>query len=156
MKLYCNHVFSWTDPKYNIEILKLKRKVNAIGFGNYYKKYEEYCKQYVTSGFSKVSLISWKWDKRYLRNKEWYSDTIFLPFEDMMIPVPNGYHMVLTTQFGDYMKPVKTPTMHGGFIVLDPDSSYKNYLTLLRKKTKKETCRNRIKKIKRFFHIFPS
>ena len=57
-----------------------------------------------------------------------------MPFEDIMIPVPKDYDLILTKQYGDYMRPVKEPSMHGGFEVLDASSSYKVILPKIRRK----------------------
>ena len=57
------------------------------------------------------------------RKLEWYSDTLYMPFEDIMIPVPIGYDEILKNEYGDYMTPVKTPTMHGS-VIFDPGRSY--------------------------------
>lgn len=38
-------------------------------------------------------------------DKEWFSDTIIMPFEQMKIPVPIGYDKILKTRYGDYMTP---------------------------------------------------
>lgn len=57
------------------------------------------------------------------RNLEWYSDTLYMPFENIMIPVPIGYDEILKNEYGDYMTPVKAPTMHGS-VIFDPDRSY--------------------------------
>lgn len=57
------------------------------------------------------------------RNLEWYSDTLYMPFEHIMIPVPIGYDEILKNEYGDYMTPVKAPTMHGS-VIFDPDRSY--------------------------------
>jgi lipopolysaccharide cholinephosphotransferase len=57
------------------------------------------------------------------RKLEWYSDTLYMPFEDIMIPVPIGYDEILKNEYGDYMTPVKAPTMHGS-VIFDPDRSY--------------------------------
>lgn len=35
--------------------------------------------------------------------REWYDNVIYVPFENIMIPIPGNYEQVLTTQFGDYM-----------------------------------------------------
>ena len=71
-------------------------------------------------------------------DKEWYRDTEYLPFEDMQMPVPNGYDQVLKALYGDYMKPAKAPTAHGGFAALDTEHSYRDYLPALRaERTKK-------------------
>ena len=85
------------------------------------------------------------------RKKEWYSETIYMPFEDIEMPVPIGYADILRLQYGDnFMTPIKTPPMHGGNILFDTRKSYKEYLPMLRKKKNEEFKRNRISKIKHF------
>ncbi len=59
--------------------------------------------------------------------REWFSDTVMMPFEDMMVPAPVGYDEILKTYYGDYMTPVKAPTMHGN-VMFDTDRSYKEVL----------------------------
>ncbi len=44
--------------------------------------------------------------KRFLR-KEWYREYVYLPFEQVQLPVPIDYDAVLTEMFGDYMTPVQ-------------------------------------------------
>ena len=46
------------------------------------------------------------------RNKHCYEETIMIPFQDMQIPVPKGYHELLTALYGDYMIPVKGWALH--------------------------------------------
>ena len=51
-----------------------------------------------------------------------------MPFENMMLPVPVGYHEILTTEYGDYMKfpPIeKRKAKHD--MVFEPDIPYKEY-----------------------------
>lgn len=74
-----------------------------------------------------VSCLSFIVDERYFRKKEWYKNTVFMPFEDIMIPVPEGYHFILEKQYGDYMTPRNSPGFHT-FWKLDADTSYKEYL----------------------------
>ena len=50
-----------------------------------------------------------------------------LPFEDMMVPAPIDYDKVLRTYYGDYMTPVKAPSMHGN-VVFYTERSYKEVL----------------------------
>ena len=83
-----------------------------------------------------------------------YDNTEYLPFEDILMPVPSGYDTILYKQYGDYMEPAKTPTMHGGFAILDTEKSYKIYLPLIRKKAKKEILQYRISKIKKILAHF--
>lgn len=44
-----------------------------------------------------------------------------------IIPAPTGFDGRLRTEYWDYMKPSKAPTMHGG-LILEPDVSYVEYL----------------------------
>ncbi len=55
-----------------------------------------------------------------IKNLSCYNETIMMPYEHIMIPVPSGYDELLRMEYGDYMRPVKAPTMHG---TLDFDTS---------------------------------
>lgn len=48
----------------------------------------------------------------YHMKKEWYKEAVKLPFEQIEIAAPCGYHEALTAQFGDYMKPVREDRGH--------------------------------------------
>lgn len=67
------------------------------------------------------------------RNKHYYDETVWLPFHDMQIPAPKGYHELLTDLFGDYMKPVKGAQSHS-IVAVDCNRSYKEVLAELRNK----------------------
>lgn len=56
-----------------------------------------------------------------------YKDTLMMPFEHIMIPVPVGYDELLRMEYGDYMRPVKAPTDHGTML-FDAEHSYEDYL----------------------------
>ena len=101
-----------------------------------------------------VLCIGFKFDfKHYLRNIHVFDQTLYMPFEYIMIPVPVGYDNILSTQYGDYMKPVKAPTCHGGFWVLDTEKSYTEYLPKLRRDRKIKSWKYRIHRLQDlFFH----
>lgn len=44
--------------------------------------------------------------------KEWYDETIYLPFEGFQIAAPKNYHEILTSYYGDYKTPVKFTQGH--------------------------------------------
>lgn len=45
--------------------------------------------------------------------KEWFEDVVYLPFENIVIPVPSGYDKILQVSYGkDYMKPVRGTSFH--------------------------------------------
>ena len=79
------------------------------------------------------------------KEKEWYRETIILPFENIEVPVPIGYDKVLSKQYGNnYMTPIHITSMHGEEILFDTKKSYKEYLPLLRKERNKEFKKKRI------------
>ena len=59
--------------------------------------------------------------REFIYDSRWFDTLTDMPFEDMTIPVPSGYHDILTLNYGDYMTP-KPP--EGGNIrtrfILDP------------------------------------
>lgn len=59
--------------------------------------------------------------------REWYSDTVYLPFENIMVPAPAGYDSLLKCRYGNYMMPVQSPNKHSG-IFLNPDVPYTKYI----------------------------
>lgn len=50
-----------------------------------------------------------KEDKRL---KEWYKDTVLLPFENIQIPAPVGYQEVLTALYGDWKQIIRSGASH--------------------------------------------
>ncbi|MCM1387198.1 MAG: LicD family protein [Bacillus sp. (in: Bacteria)] len=55
--------------------------------------------------------------------REWFQETVYLPFEHIKVPAPAEYDKILTQCYGDYMTPVKGGTGHEN-IILDPDMPY--------------------------------
>lgn len=45
-------------------------------------------------------------------DKEWFSEVLYMPFENMMLPVPKEYDKILTLLYGDYMIPVRGVASH--------------------------------------------
>jgi len=67
------------------------------------------------------------------REKKWYEETVWLPFENIMVPAPIGYDEILKCQYGNYMEPVRGTAMHE-VSCLDPDTPY--YILLERNDNK--------------------
>lgn len=60
--------------------------------------------------------------------REWFGEPIYLPYENIMIPVPREYVKCLIHRFGsEYMKPCKYASLHNG-IKMDADVPYWKYL----------------------------
>ena len=50
-------------------------------------------------------------------NCEWFTEPMYVPFENTKIPVPKAYDAVLTSLYGDYMVPVKGASLHGKMFI---------------------------------------
>lgn len=61
------------------------------------------------------------------RERHYYDSTIEMPFENIMIPVPEKYDAWLTLRYGDYMSPSTAGAVHGD-VILDADISYSDYI----------------------------
>lgn len=59
--------------------------------------------------------------------REWFQKVEYLPFENIMIPVPAEYDKILTQTYGDYHQMVQGGSDHEG-IILEPDIPYKEYM----------------------------
>ena len=70
--------------------------------------------------------------------KEWWDETVMLPFEFVMVPAPAGYDARLRQEFKDYMTPRNVEAGHPGAI-LDPDLPYEEFIR--RRKEKRAAAR---------------
>lgn len=94
------------------------------------KSRHEFYNQYAALLFDNSSLIAWINDileapqKIYL--KEWFRDTVYLPFESIKLPVPVDYDKILTKLYGDWHKFVYDRKFRIGD-VYSPDVPYKEF-----------------------------
>ena len=133
-------------------VFRIKFNIWRRGFHNAYKDFEKFVVRNNLNQSYDVSLVSWGFHERYVRKRRWYSETIWLPFEEGIIPVPNGYHEILTKQYGDYMKPQQIPSVHK-FEFLSPDISFSSILPEFRNRYNKQRMINRKKNIKKFLGL---
>ena len=111
---------------------------NRLRFKKLFFEFEEMLRANKIADNEEVSCLSFIVDpEHYFRDKHWYDSTVFLPFEDILMPVPTGYHQILSRQYGDYMVPRQVPTYHGGFWKLDPEKSYEDFIPVLKKQIRR-------------------
>lgn len=139
---------SSSDPLHPIRTLGMV--LRRPFFPHYFRRFENLLRSNSLSGNQHVACLGFTDDlKHYERDKNWYAETLYFPFEDMMMPVPSGYDQILSTQYGDYMVPRQAPTFHGGFWKLDPETPYESFLPELRvycKQLRKARIKSRINK----------
>lgn len=64
---------------------------------------------------------------RIPKERKYYANTIYLPFENMTVPVPIGYDKLLKSRYGDYNVFQKFSGAHND-IFIDPDTPYTYYM----------------------------
>ena len=152
MTLICEHHYSLTNWKYNYQVFKKVKKAKKKGFQKSFKDFDNLVKRYKDKDYKNVSLIAWYYHERNLKKREWFDKTIYVPFEDILIPVPKNYHAILTKSYGEnYMTPIQAPSMHDGLICVSTDHSYKDFLPSLRRKLIKEACNAMINRLLSLF-----
>ncbi len=124
----CGKVYKKTDVMVNY-VAKALSKL---------KTYEEWILLYnkiISSNNSKTERLALithgRWfTKRYWLYRDELDDIIFVPFENIELPIPKSYDDILKRMYGDYMKypPVgKRGQWHCGKILFEPDTPYKQY-----------------------------
>ena len=128
-RLYRITSFDFFHPCRSIRFFFLRKS-----FHDEYRKFEDIFRSYNSKNCNSVCCLTFVVDTdHYLRDKSWYRNTLFFPFEDIQLPVPSGYHEILSKQYGDYMTPRQDGTYHGTFWRLDPEIPYEKYLPELKK-----------------------
>ena len=109
---------------------------HAIGIGRLkYRRCENLFRAYRQQDCQRVSCPFFRRHDYPLvaKQKSWYREVVYLPFEDLMLPAPVDYDKALSQQYGDdYMTPHRAPALHSGFAVLDAEHPYTDYLPALR------------------------
>lgn len=109
-------------------ILKEKKNWSDIKLYSYL---EDKHRAYSVNDCPRNCCILYDYKPRWVRKKEWFDDTAWLPFEMTKIPVPASYQEALTQEYGDYMKPVKGASDHGT-VILDTERPYTVYIPKLK------------------------
>ena len=86
------------------------------GKARLFKEYEDIFRNNKADECDYVATLTFRADSKK-RDRHIYDRTELMDFEFMKFPVPGGYDELLTLLYGDYMKPVIAPSMHGGLIV---------------------------------------
>ena len=135
-------------PLTSIRYLLERNSLNAT-----YAEFEDLFRSNCIEDNQDVSCLSFQVDlQHFRRNKHWYDETVYLPFEDIMMPLPKEYDLILTMQYGDYLKPRKAPSYHGSFLYLSAEKSYLQYLAENKghvRKLRREKVLERIKRLLR-------
>ena len=135
-------------PSQIIDYWKLKIYFSIFSPLRIYRRFENLFKDQQGNSCEHISCPTFLREHfdRTTKDIEWYQSTIWLPFENISLPVPSGYDYVLRTQYGDsYMIPRKAPSYHGE-LIFSTEKSYKEILPGLRCQKIKELYKKFLKK----------
>lgn len=105
---------------------------SVVTLANDYIRAQHLFDQLTLENFGQSDIVGYFYDemrgndRRYPKSA--FDEVIYLPFEDIMIPAPKGYDIILRKYYGDYMIPVQEANNHQNRIILDPDKPYTEYL----------------------------
>lgn len=139
--------FDMLHPVHSIRLLRYR-----VGFGKLYGEFEDIFRENKIADNRYVSCLSYRVDfNRLLRDRQWYGETLFLPFEGISVPVPAGFKDILRLQYGDdYMTPKEVSSDHGRYLVLDAEKSWEEYGPKIRNYCRKDRLdhyKRRVKKL---------
>ncbi len=147
MFFYSYSTFIFRKPWTLFEMIYSKILISHVGFFEYFAKYDNLFRQSKISENKNVCYMSYRFNKKKIFDKHLYDRTLWMPFEDILMPVPEGYDTILRAEYGDYTIRKMVSSSHGGPLVIDSNKSYKEYLPKLRRKYRKNWFPNKIKKI---------
>ena len=92
-----------------------------------FKQFELFALSNYDNSENESTLLYYILLDNYGKKKSWAKDTILMPFENIEVPVPNGYDDILKTYYKDYSKFVVGTSEHNN-VVQSADIPYKEYL----------------------------
>ena len=116
------------------KVLRVYYKLTAAPVKDLFEQYEEICKRYEKSDYVDKIMFRETVDAIIPLKREWFAETVKIPFEGGLFPAPRGYKEICKAYYGDrYMVPAKAPSAHGSTI-LDDTKSYKQVLEEMKRK----------------------
>lgn len=97
-------------------------------YNNIIKEYNN--PAYKDCGFYSHSSFFFRFDEYHFWKKELWDNIVYLPFENITVPVPHGWKEILTEYYGNYMifpPPEKRISNHADMII-DTEKSYVEYI----------------------------
>ena len=124
---------------------KWRWKVRREGFYELFKPVEDLFRSHSWDDSDHVAQLGID-GLRLIFPKHLFDSTVWMDFESLKVPVPQGYDQFLRLQYGDdYMTPVMAKTNHGQ-LILDPDHSYRELLPDVRRNYRKSMFTRLMKK----------
>ncbi len=111
--------------------IKARLCVKRHGWLYYYEQADDAMRQLADLPGRRVGEVV-NMGPRLQWDRSLFDETVWLPFENIMVPAPKDTDSVLRAEFGDnYMTPIQAPNVHGQ-LIFDTQRSYREVLPEVR------------------------
>lgn len=118
----------WRHIAYALYPLVHKPVTKAMLSTKAYKKFDDCCQLYEGEETEIVSKLMFRLEDESLRNHiSDFGETVYLPFENLILPCPSGYERILTERYGNWHEFVRDSSCHDRMF-FDTDKSYTGYI----------------------------
>ena len=126
--------------------MKCRREVKKRGWQTIYREMEDRLRGVDPDKCGCWAELAFSGDD-IMFPKQIFDHTLWMPFENISVPVPAGYDLFLRTQFGDdYMTPRQDPSYHGQ-LIFDTEKSYLQILPQVQREYRASALKRLIKKL---------
>lgn len=126
--------------------MKCRREVQRRGWHTIYREMEDRLRGVDPNKCGCWAELAFSGDD-IMFPKQIFDHTLWMPFENISVPVPAGYDLFLRTQFGDdYMTPRQDPSYHGQ-LIFDTEKSYLQILPQVQREYRASALKRLIKKL---------
>ena len=126
--------------------MKCRREVKKRGWQTIYREMEDRLRGVDPDKCGCWAELAFSGDD-IMFPKQIFDHTLWMPFENISVPVPAGYDLFLRTQFGDdYMTPRQAPSYHGQ-LIFDTEKSYLQILPQVQREYRASALKRLIKKL---------
>lgn len=120
------------DPNKPLQHKICSAVVRLVGTKRFLTFFHSMYRRFNTDGSDTLQIYDGLYDSPQRFSAEIFEQTLYLPFEDITVPVPKGYDTFLRSAYGDYMQlpPIENRVPgHGGHTL--PDTAYPEALKAL-------------------------
>lgn len=125
-----NNRYYWILPD---KLLMLTKNAFSLGLKVFWPQrklfsfLENSARNISNDGNGKITTFMYEYHPKWIREERWFDKTVWMPFENIEIPIPGGYDEMLKREYGDYMVFNRFGAMHTTSII-DPNVSYIHYV----------------------------
>ena len=126
--------------------MKCRREVRRRGWQTIYREMEDRLRGVDPGKCGCWAELAFSGDD-IMFPKHIFDRTLWMPFENISVPVPAEYDLFLRTQFGDdYMTPRQDPSYHGQ-LIFDTEKSYLQILPQVQREYRASALKRLLKKL---------